>query len=148
MLIFARVRGREKADLWMSSRPGADRPWGQPAKLGPSVNSKNMENGPSLSADGLTLVFHSDRPGGQGSFDLWMSTRAGTTGPWGEPVNLGPSVNSRAGDAGSYLSADGQMLYFSSRRPGGHGGDDIWQAPLLPPGARTPLRPVGSKPGI
>ena len=143
MLIFARVRGREKADLWMSSRPGADGPWGQPVNLGPSVNSKNTENGPSFTADGLTLVFHSDRPGGHGSFDLWMSTRAVGSKPFGEPVNLGPSVNSRTHDAGGCLSADGHMLYFHSDRPGGQGAADIWQVPLLPPGASQPPRATG-----
>ena len=70
----------------------------------------------------LTLVFQSDRAGGQGSNDLWMSTRAASTKPFGEPVNLGPSVNSAADDARGCLSADSRTLYFTSQRPGGHGG--------------------------
>ncbi|MBL7222904.1 MAG: DUF1080 domain-containing protein, partial [Candidatus Brocadiae bacterium] len=107
----------------------------EPANLGAPLNTKDDEQSPSLSADGLTLVFQSNRAGGQGDFDLWMSTRAATTKPFGEPVNLGPSVNSGAGDGGGCLSADRRTLYFTCDRPGGHGHTDIWQAPLLPPGA-------------
>ena len=144
-LIFTRRDGHGKDDLWMSSRPSAEAPWGEPVNLGAPVNTKDAESEPSLSADGLTLVFTTDRAGGQGRYDLWMSTRAGPTKPFGEPVNLGPSVNSGGVDGGGCLSADGRTLYFNSNRPGGHGGHDIWQAPLLPPGAPLPPAAAGEQ---
>ncbi len=143
-LIFVRDSKRgSKRDLWMSSRPSADAPWGRPGNLGPQINTEGRECGPCLSGDDLTLIFESNRMGGQGDFDLWMSARAATTKPFGRPVNLGASVNSKAYDRGACLSADGRTLYFHSNRPGGHGEGDIWQAPLLPPVKPKPTRASG-----
>jgi hypothetical protein len=135
-LIFASTRpgGRGSWDLWVSTRPRIGEPWGTPANLGPTVNDGVQDRFPSLSADGLTLVFASDRGCGQGWHDLWMSTRRSTGEPWGRPVNLGAAINSAHVETGSALSADSRMLYFDSTRPGGQGGRDLWQAPLLPPG--------------
>jgi hypothetical protein len=73
----------------------------------------------------LTLFFHSDRPGGLGGYDLWMCARAPLSEAFGEPVNLGPTVNSSHRDGGPALSADGRTLVFASHRPGGQ-GKDLW----------------------
>lgn len=62
-------------DLWTSTRASATSPWSPPVKLGPEINSAADENFPSLSLDGTTLIFASNRPGGAGSTDLYMSTR-------------------------------------------------------------------------
>ncbi len=137
----SRAGGQGGDDLWMSTRAGTTKPFGEPVNLAPPVNSSVGDWSPFLSADGLTLVFASTRAGGQGREDLWMSARAGATKPFGQPVNLGASVNSGANDGGACLSADSRTLYFHSSRPGGHGKDDIWQAPLLPPGAPLPIAP-------
>jgi hypothetical protein len=67
-----------------------------------------------------------------GDNDLWLATRPTTNDPWGEPVNLGPTVNGPARDAGPSLSIDGRTLYFNSDRPGGIGDNDLWQAPIEP----------------
>ena len=99
-----------------------------PTNLGPSVNSAYSEAGPSLSADGLTLFFSSDRPGGYGYTDLWMSSRASTSDPFGEAVDLGGVVNSTSRDDRPCISADGLTLYFTSGRTGGEGDWDIWVA--------------------
>ena len=98
-----------------------------PAKnLGPVVNSSNTDIAPSLSADGLTLLFQSDRPGGRGANDIWISVRASLTSEWGKPTNPGPPLNGSADDGGPSLSPDGLALLFNSGRPGGLGRQDLW----------------------
>src|SRR5262249_18572766 len=76
--------------------------------------------------DGLTLYFYSNRPGGQGSNDIWVSQRASTDDAWGTPVNLGATVNTGAMEFVPALSRDEHWLFFASDRTGGHGGQDIW----------------------
>jgi hypothetical protein len=85
-----------------------------------------QEQRPSIRFDGLEIVIQSNRPPSLG-FDLWASTRATVTDPWSEPVRLN-NVNSPQTDAGPYLSGDGMTLYFSSDRPGGMGGNDLWMS--------------------
>ena len=99
---------------------------GRPVNLGPTVNSKYADRDPSLSADGLTLLFESDRPGGQGNCDLWMCSRKSVSDPFGEPVNLGPTINSSFNEASPSLSSDGLMLLLDSDRPGGQSNRDLW----------------------
>src|SRR6476659_3739462 len=72
--------------------------WSAPVWLGPGVNSASTEQGPALSADGLSLYFYSGRSGGVGSDDIWVSQRASVNDPWGMPVNLGPTINSTSRD--------------------------------------------------
>ena len=124
--------GQGGRDLWMSKRSSVSEPWQAPVNVGPIVNSSAHDVMPSLSADGLVLLFTSRRPGGHDSRDIWMSRRSTINDPWTEPVNLGPSINTSANDQSATLSADGSMLYFTSARPGGPGNLNIWQAPVLP----------------
>jgi len=119
-------------DLLVSTRSTLTDPWGEPVNLGPMVNSSAWDYTPSISADGLLLIFGSNRSGGLGSDDLWLTIRETIDDPWEEPMNLGPEVNSSAGDGGANLSADGSTLYFGSRRPGGSGDADLWQVSILP----------------
>ena len=121
-------------------RANADFVFGTPQNLGPVVNSPSDDYAISFSADGLELYFCSDRPGGSGLVDLWVSTRASTNDLWGPPVNLGPAVNSPNYDAFPSISSDGLTLYFSDEwggaaRPGGAGGYDIWMGGRAGPGA-------------
>jgi hypothetical protein len=127
-LYFASNRsgGYGNHDLWVTTRPTVSDPWGEAVNLGPTVNSSNGDRGPSISADGLSLFIFSDRPGGSGSQDLWVTTRAIISEPWGTPVNLGPIVNSSDRDYNPDISADGLWLFFQSNRPGGYGGNDLW----------------------
>jgi len=127
-----RPGGLGNAEIWVTTRKTKADPWGTPVNLGPMVNSSANENAPSLSADGLSLYFSSDRPGGYGARDLWVTTRKTTTDAWEEPVNLGPVVNTSAHEHGPSISTDGLSLYFSEYaatppfRPGGMGGGDLW----------------------
>jgi Tol biopolymer transport system component len=127
-----RPGGSGSCDLWVTTRATVSDPWGQPVNLGPTVNSSAWEYQPGISADGLNLFFFSNRPGGSGNEDLWVTTRASTSDPWTEAVNLGPTVNSSARDVCPYISADGCTLYFTSKRPGGMGNDDLWQVSISP----------------
>jgi|GEM_PF-2382077 len=91
-----------------------------------AVNSNSYDSGASVSSDGLELYFSSYRDGGLGASDIWVSKRPTKDADWGEPVNLGPSVNRGGADGAPSLTGDDLELYFSSRRSGGYGGGDIW----------------------
>jgi hypothetical protein len=99
--------------------------FGTPTSIS-NLNTAYFDGGPTITADGLTLVFVSDRPGGSGALDLWMTRRASTSAAWGSPANLGPQVNSTAFDAGPCISPDGLSLYFDSTRADGLGSGDVW----------------------
>jgi len=148
-----RPGGRGGADLWVATRPTKDDPWGVPVNLGPTVNSTANDEYPDLSADGLSLYFSSDRAGGLGSYDLWVTTRVTRDDPWQKPVNLGSTVNSTYGDANPDISTDGLSLYFCDypiARPGGHGGWDSYvttrESVSDPWGAPVNLGPVVNGP--
>jgi Tol biopolymer transport system component len=109
--------------------------WGTAVNLGPNINSTANDLGASISADGLTLYFSSNRTGGSGGYDLWCTTRATINDDWGPAVNLGQPPNSRYSYWDPSISSDGLTLYFSDGHsptfgnlsPGGLGGQgDIW----------------------
>jgi len=121
-----RPGGLGGADIWMTARPSRRDPWSTPVSVGAPINSPALDFAPTISADSLTLIFTSNRSGGMGGWDLWMSTRASTQDAWGPPVNLGPNVNSASHDCECSLSADGLALFFCSNRAGGVGAYDLW----------------------
>lgn len=100
--------------------------WSEPVSLGTAINTTFNEQGPTLSNDGLSLYFGSDRPGGLGEFDLWVARRACSDCSWETPVNLGPVVNTVATETGPGLSVDGHLLFLRSTRPGGQGLGDVY----------------------
>jgi WD40-like Beta Propeller Repeat len=100
--------------------------WSAPINLGPIINSMFDEAGPAISKDGLSLYFLSNRPGGVGNSDIWLSCRDRVEDSWGVPVNLGPTVNSTFNEVVPNLSRDGHYLFFTSDRPGGSGNLDLW----------------------
>jgi Tol biopolymer transport system component len=114
-------------ESWWSGRQTFG-PWSRPVNLGPIVNSTVHDQTPAISRDGLTLYLASDRPGGSGGFDIWVSRRLATDLPWEAPVNLGPTVNTPANDNGPSLSPDGKQLFFISNRPGGAGLADLYSS--------------------
>jgi len=101
-------------------------PWSEPENLGSTINTTFNEQGPTLSNDELSLYFGSDRPGGIGGFDIWVSQRACKACPWEAPLNLGPAVNTASDETGPGLSVDGHLLFFRSTRPGGAGLGDVF----------------------
>lgn len=124
-----RPEGYGGADIWLSTRETVNSGWRAPVNLGSGINTSAEDGATSLSADGLVLYFSSSRPGGYGDYDLWQATRATTDDPWGEPDNLGSTVNSEYTDLGPSLSGDGLSLHFGEGyrfRPEGLGSGDIW----------------------
>ena len=121
-----RSGGLGETDLWLSTRTTTNDNWGKPVHLGQGINSPYREWGSNISADGLDMFFISDRPGGYGSDDIWMVSRATQDGVWGTPVNLGPMVNGPTLDGYPSISPDSLLLFFASTREGGLGMDDIW----------------------
>jgi hypothetical protein len=135
ILAFAsnRAGGQGSYDLWMSTRATIQDNWGAPVNMGGVVNSGSFDHAPNLSSDERALVFTSNRPGGFGGYDLWMTTRKTPGDPWGPPVNLGPRINSSGHEDAAAISADAWMLYFLAHTPpGGFGGYDLWEAPIIP----------------
>lgn len=100
--------------------------WSAPVNLGPVINTGYNDQHPALSKNGLSLYFTSNRPGGYGADDLWVSQRASVHSPWGQPQNLGPVINTSAVEFSPAFSRDGHWLFLHSDRPGGFGGADIW----------------------
>ena len=96
--------------------------------LAGGVNDVEWDHHPSLSGDGRTLVFSSERYGGRGGSDLWMSTRDGEG--WTPAVNLGERINTSGNEITPFLSPDGETLYFSSDTHAGRGGFDIFVSRL------------------
>jgi len=135
-------------DLYVSRRASISAPWGEPQNLGPTLNTSANDQSPALSSDESQLYFYSDKPGGLGGFDLYVSRRKNTRdeSSWQPPENLGSPVNSEAADQGPYLLEDeatkAVTLFFSSNRPGGPGLDDIYASTLQPNGTFGPPRIV------
>jgi len=126
-------------DIWVARRDCTACPWQTPVNVGPVVNTVASETGPGLSIDGHLLFFTSNRAGGQGLNDLYLSHRADPKDDfsWRPPVGLGPDVNTAAAEAGAeYLQnaeAGAGNLYFNRAPPGGTA--DLFYAPLSRDGA-------------
>ncbi len=129
-MYFVRGKAGENAEIFLADR--TVRGWGDPRPFA-EVNSEADDLGPQPSPDGDALYFYSNRTGGFGGYDLWVSRR-GTNGTWQPPENLGPAVNSEFNDYGPAVTPDAKTLYFSSNRP--QPGDvktpnpNAWQATL------------------
>ena len=95
--------------------------WSPAVNLGPVINTAFAEAGAAESKNGLSLYFHSERPGGSGSTDIWVSQRARRGDPWGTPVNIGVVLNRPFTEAVAALSRDEHWMFFASDRPGGLG---------------------------
>lgn len=121
-----RSGGYGNRDIWFARRATTNEGWATVENVGPPVNTSYKDSGPAISADGLTLFFDSDRPGGSGGSDIWVTMRTAKSEPWGTPVNLGSIVNTSSYDAYPSISADGLTLFIQSNRPGGYGKHDIW----------------------
>ncbi|MDH4091803.1 MAG: OmpA family protein [Cyclobacteriaceae bacterium] len=127
-LIFTSCTGRDgigSCDLYESKKIGND--WTEPKNLGKLVNSAAWESQPSLSADGRTLYFVSDRKTGLGRRDIWIST-LDDFGQWTKAVNAGSQVNSQYDEISPFIHANNRTLYFASNGLPGFGGYDIFFA--------------------
>lgn len=100
------------------------RKWSSPVKVAKPINSKFNETHVCVTRDGNTVYFTSDRKGGQGGYDIWVSTI--NNGRWSDPINLGPNVNTPFDEATPFLSPDEKYLFFSSQGHNTMGGFDIF----------------------
>ncbi len=125
-LIFTNCQGRKgvgRCDLYISYKEGVE--WSVPENLGREVNSRSWDSQPSLSADGRQLFFISDRAGGVGKKDIWMSEKD-REGNWTQARNLGPGVNTPEDEVSPFIHVNGTTLFFASEGYPGFGGFDIY----------------------
>lgn len=118
-----RPDGLGRCDIYYSTFNG--RSWSAPVNIGGPVNTQYWESQPSISADGKTLFFVSNRPGGFGGLDIWIS-KMGDDGNWQDPVNAGDAINSAGDEVTPFIHFDGKTLYFSSNGRPNLGGFDIY----------------------
>jgi Tol biopolymer transport system component len=119
-------------DIWVAERTSADQGFGTPVNIGAPVNSAFNDFCPSPMRDGQGFMFVSNRDGGCGGADIYL-TRYDPVNGWQTPVNLGCEVNSSADEAGPVLvfaEPDPPTLYFSSTRSDELGGSDIYRSEM------------------
>jgi outer membrane protein OmpA-like peptidoglycan-associated protein/tetratricopeptide (TPR) repeat protein len=113
-----------EGDIYTSTRNGEE--WSQPKPLNKHINTGMFfETCASVSADGQTLYFASNRPGGFGELDIYMS-KLDAKGDWGKAVNLGPIINTPNNEDSPFIHHDGVTLYFSSDGHPRLGNSDIF----------------------
>jgi outer membrane protein OmpA-like peptidoglycan-associated protein/tetratricopeptide (TPR) repeat protein len=118
--------GYNNCDLYSVKREYGQ--WGAVKSLGPHINAPNSwESQVSVSPNGQTIYFASDRAGGRGGIDLYKCERQ-PDGTWGAPINLGPNINTPQDEKSPFIHADSQTLYFSSNGHPGIGGFDIFMS--------------------
>jgi outer membrane protein OmpA-like peptidoglycan-associated protein len=125
-LVFTSCGGRKgfgSCDLFISYKQGDN--WTSPQNLGLGVNSPEWESQPSLSADGRTLYFVSDRKGSLGKRDIWVS-KLDSTNMWAKATNVGNPVNTIEDDLSPFIHANGKTLFFASEGHVGMGGLDLY----------------------
>jgi outer membrane protein OmpA-like peptidoglycan-associated protein len=123
-----RPGGMGSCDIYFSSFN--DGKWSEPYNLMSPVNTSHWESQPSISADGKTLFFSSNRPGGFGGKDIWYSV-LNDRNQWSNPVNMGSRINTDGDEMSPFIHFDGKTLYFSSDGRLGLGGFDIYMTRMI-----------------
>lgn len=111
-------------DIWESDLEGEN--WTNPEKLPEPVNSTDHESSASISPEGKAIYFVSNRKGGKGGRDIWLS-RQDDGGQWGAAENLGTTINTSQDEESVFIHPDGKTLYFSSKGHKSMGGYDIFR---------------------
>ena len=123
-----RPDGLGSCDIYMSVKQKDA--WSEPVNLGDPVNTKYWESQPSISADGNSLFFTSNRPGGKGKMDIWRAEKLGVSPQgfpvYGKVVNV-EEVNTPGNDLSPFIHADNKTLYFASDYWPGLGGKDLFR---------------------
>lgn len=115
--------GQGSCDLYFTFRKEGN--WTQPINAGKPINTRAWESQPSISPDGNTIYFVSNRPGGFGGMDIWKSELT-DEGYWGTPENLGNNINTPGDEKSPYIHFDNKTLYFSSNGHIGLGSFDLY----------------------
>jgi outer membrane protein OmpA-like peptidoglycan-associated protein/tetratricopeptide (TPR) repeat protein len=132
--------GLGSCDLFFSSL--TKKGWSTPENIGEPVNTEFWESSPCLSPDKRELYFSSNRPGGYGGKDIYVSKRL-PNGRWSEPENLGPQINTAGDESCPFIHADNQTMYFTSNGLTGYGGDDLFVARKQTNGAWDKVENLG-----
>jgi len=134
-----RESGMGSCDLLLSRLDGDK--WLDPVLLNPPVNGRSWESQPSISFDGKTLYFTSERPGGFGKSDIWYTTYKG--GRWTPPINMGPEINTEGNEQSPFIAKDDNTLYFNSDGHPGMGGIDLFYSRRGNDGRWGPAKNLG-----
>jgi outer membrane protein OmpA-like peptidoglycan-associated protein len=126
--LFLVKRNYDGSDIYVCFRKG-DR-WTRMVRLNDHINTDYFETHAFITNNGKSLFFTSDRPGGQGAMDIWVSETT-TQGDWGPSRNLGPIINSHYNEETPFLTENSKKLYFSSQGHATMGGFDIYIAEKL-----------------
>ena len=143
LMIFTgcnRRDGNGNCDLYFSKKEGDK--WTVPQNMGKPINTSAKETQPSISSDTKTIYFASGRPGGKGGLDIWK-TSLSENGYWGDPVNLGDSINTQYDDQSPFIHPDNQTLYFSSKGWPGMGGYDLFMSRRIGENQWTKAKNIG-----
>jgi outer membrane protein OmpA-like peptidoglycan-associated protein len=119
--------------------------WSDPVNLGNPVNTRYWESTPFLAQDDRHLFFSSNRPGGSGGMDIWVTTLQPDRS-WSAPKNLGPAINTPLDEMSPLLLVDGKTFFFASNGHPGMGGFDLFHCDLSNPA--SPSVPVNLGFGI
>ena len=125
MIFAANIHGKTFGDYDLYISYYTPNGWSEPENMGETINSEYWESSPSLSPDKRALYFSSNRPGGFGGKDLYVSYRD-VKGRWGTPINLGREINTKADEQAPFIHADNQTLYYTSNGLLGYGGTDLF----------------------
>jgi hypothetical protein len=140
---LATTSPRNINDIFVTRKVGGK--WTKPELVpAPISTDGGDEHCPMLLRDGKTLCFASQRPGGFGSFDVWCSEQ-GADGKWQTPVNQGPNINTAGSEFHFMEDRDAKWVYFTSTRPGGAGGADLYAARSLGKNQWGPAVNLGSQ---
>ncbi|MGL1886051.1 MAG: OmpA family protein [Reichenbachiella sp.] len=130
MIVFTSCDGRKgygSCDIYISEKEGED--WGVPKNIGPEINSAAWDAQPTLSADGRTMLFVSNRQGGYGGKDIWIAQK-NKKGKWQQAYNLGKRINTDRDEISPFLHTNGETIYFASEGHEGFGGLDIFRSEI------------------
>ncbi|HEX5059818.1 MAG TPA: hypothetical protein VFV99_10690 [Kofleriaceae bacterium] len=125
-------------DIFFAKRAKTTDPWGPPTLVA-NINTTSRESDPELSPDGLTLYFSSDRGGGMGGDDIYMTKRTSRTAAWMTETRV-TSLNSAGSDDAPTMDGTKQRVVFFSTRTGGAGGGDLYEAKANGATWTTPAR--------
>lgn len=129
-----RPDGKGRCDIYFSELE--DNQWTEPVNISSPVNTTYWEAQPSIAPDGKTLYFVSNRSGGNGQKDIWVSYKL-ADGNWTKPENLGEAINSPGEEQSPFIHPDNKTLYFASNGLTGMGGFDLFKTTRKDDGSWT-----------
>jgi hypothetical protein len=138
LLLFSK-NDNFNSDIFSSSFDGSK--WSKPVILNNNINSKYWESHGFLSEDGNQLLFASDRPGGSGGLDLYISVK--TNGDWGPAINMGSQLNTPFNEDLPFIVNNGKTIFFSSQGHDNIGGYDIFKADIQSDGTWSKPKNLG-----